>query len=342
MAKNRKDRRAKSSAADSASAARSQHAAKQTKSRHLRSPVSDSQESLFSLRKILFLLMFGAITFIAVLLIIARTEDGTGTEDDLHSTASDARTPQIDGMEIGRESWDKTKDFLDNFVCYYHQSTESNGIVDTEGYCHPRLSAVPQHRTQRVSLSQSPPSMSGSQSMPIILKELKKGWAQVLQHFNFSGTRISTIDVGIPAGELVMKVPRPLQIWDLDALRDKFIQQEFLGLGIKNERANIVRHKDTQNPLDSGAFLAVHLLRLLHGSQSDKTSYSVDANSNDQCHNESEECSVVLRWGDLGQYKRRVETLSDYLDILPTAEDRIAQQPNPKPNPHSHPLFLAV
>ena len=185
MPKSRKDRRAKtkSSAAGSSAGAgacnQTENAAKQSESdsESLQSPVSDRQDSIFSLRRILPLLAFVALAVFDVLVITARTEtedDGTHAHDDLHSTTIDARIPRIDGMEINRDSWDKTRNFLDNFVCNYHPSTESNGIADTEGYCHPRLSAAPQHRTQRVSFSQSPPDISGSESIPIILKEVKK------------------------------------------------------------------------------------------------------------------------------------------------------------------------
>ena len=59
--------------------------------------------------------------------------------------------------------------------------------------------------------------------------------------FNFKNVE----DIGIQAGELVMKLPRPLQIWDLDALRDMFIQHEFLGFDTSSVK-KIARHKDTQ------------------------------------------------------------------------------------------------
>jgi hypothetical protein len=52
-------------------------------------------------------------------------------------------------------------------------------------------------------------------------------------------------------GERILVVPRHLQIWDLDALRDEFVQQELFQ----------ARHNHTNNPLDSGAYLAAHLAR---------------------------------------------------------------------------------
>lgn len=143
-----------------------------------------------------------------------------------------------------------------------------------------------------------------------------------------------------------MKLPRPLQIWDLDALRDKFIQQEFLGLAGKGdsetdetEPRSIARHKDTQNPLDSGAYLAVYLIRLLHGSRAGET--SSDASNNEQCQNESDECTLTLvqRWDDVEQHKHRISKLSAYLNILPNVGDRLFKPGTTNHSPHGHPLF---
>ena len=65
----------------------------------------------------------------------------------------------------------------------------------------------------------------------------------------------------IPEGTAVLKVPRELQIWDLDAFRDDFVKEELLG----------TRHGVTNNPIDGGAFLAAYLLRrfVLHPSKKD-------------------------------------------------------------------------
>jgi hypothetical protein len=55
----------------------------------------------------------------------------------------------------------------------------------------------------------------------------------------------------INPGERVLTVPRHLQIWDLDALRDDFVQTELAS----------ARHVHSLNPLHSGAFLAAYLAR---------------------------------------------------------------------------------
>lgn len=55
----------------------------------------------------------------------------------------------------------------------------------------------------------------------------------------------------ITKGETILILPRHLLIWDLDALRDEFIRKELFH----------ARHSKTGNSLDSGAFLAVHLLK---------------------------------------------------------------------------------
>ena len=55
----------------------------------------------------------------------------------------------------------------------------------------------------------------------------------------------------IGPNQRVLVVPRKLQIWDLDALRDDFVQSEL----------SQARHVYTNNPLHSGAFLAAYLAR---------------------------------------------------------------------------------
>lgn len=55
----------------------------------------------------------------------------------------------------------------------------------------------------------------------------------------------------IRPNQRVLVVPRKLQIWDLDALRDDFVQSELAQ----------ARHVYTNNPLHSGAFLAAYLAR---------------------------------------------------------------------------------
>lgn len=54
----------------------------------------------------------------------------------------------------------------------------------------------------------------------------------------------------IKRGEVVLVVPRHLQLWDLDALRDPFVRKELLGARINNGE-----------PLPNAAFLAAHLAR---------------------------------------------------------------------------------
>jgi hypothetical protein len=53
----------------------------------------------------------------------------------------------------------------------------------------------------------------------------------------------------IRAGERLVEIPRRIQFWDLDALRDDFVREELLE----------ARHRRTNNPLCSGAFLAAWL-----------------------------------------------------------------------------------
>lgn len=62
-----------------------------------------------------------------------------------------------------------------------------------------------------------------------------------------------TLQAGRPirAGEVLAEIPRELQVWDLDALRDERIREDF---GLLE-----ARHDRTNNPLSRGAFLAAYL-----------------------------------------------------------------------------------
>jgi hypothetical protein len=65
----------------------------------------------------------------------------------------------------------------------------------------------------------------------------------------------------IRPGEILAEIPRVLQIWDLDALRDDFVQTELLS----------ARHKITGNRLPSGAFLAAYLALQFHQLQQESS-----------------------------------------------------------------------
>lgn len=58
----------------------------------------------------------------------------------------------------------------------------------------------------------------------------------------------------IRPGEILFEIPRHMQFWDLDALRDDFIHSELLH----------AKHKRTNNALATGAFLAAHLAMKLN------------------------------------------------------------------------------
>ena len=61
----------------------------------------------------------------------------------------------------------------------------------------------------------------------------------------------------IRSGEILSEIPRDQQIWDLDALRDDFVQTHLLS----------ARHAGTKNRLSSGAFLAAYLGLQFHQLQ---------------------------------------------------------------------------
>ena len=266
-------------------------------------------------RNFAFTIGIGLVPVLAIFLKLFNAEYFGNRTNDVTEIRNDTRIPRIDSveMELNPERENQIRDFLNNFVCNYQPKTTMKAgatkqASDIEGYCHPRLSAEPRLRTHRVSVSQT-----NSNSF----------WRSI--------SHSSTSDDGIAAGELIMRLPRPLQIWDLDALRDKYIQHEFLGLddnGNSDSIRRVARHKDTQNPLDSGAYLAVYLIRLLHGSRAE--------NVGQTCDGADVNCKLVGTWKDMYQHKERVQMLSGYLDILPTIIDR---QGESNFNPHSHPLF---
>jgi len=303
-----------------------------------KSPSNAIYSSSMQIYAIPIILIFTVLCF-----ILRDSDDDNNNVHDMKNNAHDDKlvhhTPHIDGVAIDELDMHRrniTEEFLNSFVCNYKPNesyTTSSANVDIEGYCHPKLSAY--HRTQQVSISN--------------LKEdrfwtLQKLLNKVLQYFN---KQHAIGDDGIQAGELVMRLPRTLQIWDLDALRDEFIQQEFLGIDSRGSmkstdaiaaKQSIARHKDTQNPLDSGAYLAVYLIRLMHGAQA---KFDDSSNNNEQCQqNEGKECKMVIQWSDVDQHKQRIKLLAPYLDILPTVSDRSSStQIN---NPHSHPLFWSL
>ena len=212
----------------------------------------------------------------------------------------------------------KTRDFLSNYVCNYKPKAPAADVdVDIDGYCHPKLVAVPKERTQRIAYDEfTPESLTASDFYSRIM--IVQQWCHIIWNKLFTTNNNS---VAIPAGKLVMRLPRPLQIWDLDALRDEFIQAEFLG-------DKLVVHRETGNPLDSGAYLAVHLIRLIHGLRSSECSVSG-----------SQECKQPLssEWTDMRQYEQRLHLLKPYLEMLPTRNSDEAVQSTK--DDHDHPLL---
>jgi hypothetical protein len=118
---------------------------------------------------------------------------------------NDHRIPVIDRLGVlpDPERDNRTMDFLINFVCNYKTDSAitADAMLSThwEGYCHRRLSAEPHYRTQRVSFSQ----VVGDESFPSWWEIIRRIASYVLE---------SSRGGGIPAGELVMRLPRPLQV----------------------------------------------------------------------------------------------------------------------------------
>ena len=77
----------------------------------------------------------------------------------------------------------------------------------------------------------------------------------------------------IRPGEIISEIPRDQQIWDLDALRDDFVQTYLLS----------ARHAGTNNRLSSGAFLAAYMgLQHHHQLQQQRDNTTSPSNSMDQ------------------------------------------------------------
>ena len=289
-------------------------------------------------------IMIGAVLYM-YLSSKANENDNTNNESIINDIP---RIPLIDGPgypiddDLQRDN-NQTLDFLTNFVCKYRQ--KDSNTANAAGFCHPKLLAEPQHRTQRVAFANTAVDNHNDDAW----------WRRIISRF-MSIVHVSPsndIDEGIPAGEFVMRLPRPLQIWDLDALRDEYIQQQFLGFSQHSNdvhddgthhdstvrKQSIVVHTNTRNPLDSGAFLAVHLLRLLHGSLVEEGSYNHADNSDARCISDGgETCNASSqKWTDLSLYhKQRSNELSAYLNILPTNSDRSMESSS---HPHDHPCY---
>ena len=112
---------------------------------------------------------------------------------------------------------------------------------------------------------------------------------------------------------MLRRAPLPPLLALAQALRDEFVRRDFLGAGDgggpAGERpAAIARHGTTGNPLDSGAFLAVHLLRL--GQRG----------GGDQCEGDGDgACRAARGWDSLSpRDRRRGDALARYLAALPT------------------------
>lgn len=74
-------------------------------------------------------------------------------------------------------------------------------------------------------------------------------------------TFVATKD--IPVGELIFKIPRSMQLWDLDALRDPFVRTQLFE----------AKHKVSGNAPGNEAFLAAYLAIEMARSKQDYTSF---------------------------------------------------------------------
>ncbi len=139
--------------------------------------------------------------------------------------------------------------FLTDFVCNYTDRGRDYEVSQS-GFCHPLLNAVPQRRTHNVAPTES--------------------------------------NHTIGFHEVVLSLPRDLLIWDLDAMRDKFVRNELFS----------ARHESTGNALDGGAFLAAYLVRKMKLSRGQWD---------------------PLSESDLDEIENA--RFAEYLDILPTFQE---------------------
>ncbi len=112
----------------------------------------------------------------------------------------------------------------------------------------------------------------------------------------------------IRRGDVVAEIPKGLQFWEIDALQSDLI---------RNEKLLRARHKMTENPLASGAFLATYLAterkRLLEKDNDDST--TTDNNSpSDEIH--ASYFESLPSWEELSKHHPILKSRSDLQSML--------------------------
>lgn len=129
-----------------------------------------------------------------------------------------------------------------------------------------------------------------------------------------SKRRTQTAKRHIAQGERILEIPRSMQIWDLDALRNDFMRETFWG----------ATHTQTGNPVDTAAYLAVYLalLRTQQISLPDNLlKENVDSDNNKNNNKDSGEEDLQKKDEAVVQEVSQPRLLQYLQECMPTVED---------------------
>lgn len=202
---------------------------------------------------------------------------------------------------------------------YFHQTDTSNKNIDWDG----TISKQPQGRDYQGALQ----SKVREQALESLIKQ-DEGWDRTSTKLVATNTYLRDfvcnhpsggaychpnlhpvpsrrthriINGALKPGEAVMVLPRELQIWDLDALRDTFVREQLLE----------TRHGGTGNALDGGAFLAAYLLKRQKVARGEWKVVT----------------EAVGATGTASESVKDSDPLTGYMDMLPTYNDLAEYHP---------------
>lgn len=180
-------------------------------------------------KKVLWPTVFWPVGSMVVLVILLSLHFKTSPSKENTEPVSEPSEPYMDtDVSTTRilEDWDRqntnllhVQQFMDTYLSNISSSTSKSYL--SKGYLHSRLRSAPHRRTH---------------FLPLVERTV--------------GTNSWYKNSPIQAGETILVLPRQYLIWDLDAFRCSFIQQQLFG----------ARHIETGNGLDGGAFLAAFLI----------------------------------------------------------------------------------
>jgi len=116
----------------------------------------------------------------------------------------------------------------------------------------------------------------------------------------------------IASGQRVLEIPRSLQIWDLDAMRNDWIR----------DHVGAAKHPRTDNPVDSAAYLALYMALLLRGHLSLNNDHDNDENTEIQSsYSDDRHQLMQARIKRNNNSQRLLQYLQECLPSAETIED---------------------